>query len=87
MRPTVQPHIGYMSLAWECGLTGVTDASVKDLNADFMGFRGSDLNLLNGQWLAGGPGNGSLTFTNQHALTTAWVGRQRRHKSSSLPCT
>lgn len=43
------------------GLTGVTDTSVVNLNADLVGLGGSDLDILDGQRLTGSPGNGSLS--------------------------
>jgi hypothetical protein len=42
------------------GLTGVADTSVMNLNADLMGLGGSNLDILDGERLAGSPGNGSL---------------------------
>jgi hypothetical protein len=42
------------------GLTGVADTSVVNLNADLVGLGGSDLDILDGERLAGSPGNGSL---------------------------
>ena len=40
--------------------TSVADTSVVDLNADFVSLGGSDLDVLNGEGLAGSPGNGGL---------------------------
>ena len=42
------------------GLTGVADTSVVNLNAHLMRLGRSNLDVLNGQGLAGGPGNCSL---------------------------
>jgi hypothetical protein len=38
----------------------MTHASIVDLNADFVGFRGGNLDILDRKVLAGLPGNGSL---------------------------
>lgn len=38
----------------------MADTSVVNLNADFVSLGGSDLDVLNGEGLAGSPGNGSL---------------------------
>jgi hypothetical protein len=46
------------------GLTGVADTSVVNLNADLVGLGGSDLDVLDGERLAGSPGNGSLKNKN-----------------------
>lgn len=40
--------------------TSVADASVEDLNADFVGFGRSNLDVFDGKVFAGLPGNGSL---------------------------
>lgn len=39
---------------------GVADAGVVDLDADLVGLGGSNLNVLDGEVLAGLPGDGSL---------------------------
>jgi hypothetical protein len=49
-------YIGYRRLE----RTGVADTSVVNLNADLVGLRGSDLDVLDGEGLAGSPSNGGL---------------------------
>ena len=49
-------------LARECVCVGMADTSVVDLDTDFVGSGRKDLNLLDGEVLAGFPGNCSLWF-------------------------
>ena len=48
-------------LAGQCVGICVADTGVVDLNADLMGPRGSNLDILDREVLAGFPGNGSLS--------------------------
>jgi hypothetical protein len=48
-------------LARECVGICVANTSVVDLNSDLVGLGGSNLDILNGERLAGLPGNGGLT--------------------------
>jgi hypothetical protein len=48
--------------ARECVRVGMADTSVVDLDTDFVGSGRKDLNLLDGEVLAGFPGNCSLWF-------------------------
>lgn len=41
-------------------LTCVADTGVKDLDANLVGFRGGNLDILNGKWLSGSPRNSRL---------------------------
>lgn len=47
-------------LAGQCVGICVADTSVVDLDTDFVSLGRSDLNILNGEVLAGFPGNGGL---------------------------
>lgn len=52
-------------LARQCVGICVADTGVVDLNADLVGLGGCDLDILNGEVLAGFPGNGSLFWSVQ----------------------
>lgn len=41
-------------------LTCVADTGVKDLDANLVGFRGGNLDILNRKWLSGSPRNSRL---------------------------
>jgi hypothetical protein len=52
-------------LARQCVGICVADTGVVDLNADLVGLGGCDLDILNGEILAGFPGNGGLFWSVQ----------------------
>ena len=66
--------------------TCVANTSVVDLNSDLVGPGGSDLDILNGERLAGLPGNGGLT-SNGLAMASVFCSQRFRiimHSGASV---
>lgn len=71
-------------LSGECVGIGMTDTSVVDLDADFVGFGGRNLDVLNHKVLASLPGNCGLLIS--VSLGLVLCQSTLRESSPCIPC-